>query len=169
MKSRRSTMERLATAGLTGRMSTLASAALIAATICTGLMAGLFAGFAFAVMPGLRRTDARTFVDAMRQINAAILNAWFALPFAGALVLSALAAALQLASGEGATLGWTAAGLLLYVATLAVTFRVNVPLNDALAAEGRRERFERPWVRANIVRALTCTAALGCLAGALSA
>ena len=162
-------MERLTGGGLNGPMSTLESAALIAATICTGLMAGLFAAFAYAVMPGLRRADDRTFTEAMRQINAAILNAWFAIPLAGALVFTALAAALQLASDGRAALGWTAGGLVLYLATLAITFRVNVPLNDALAAGGSRERFERPWVRANIVRAVTSTAALGCLAGALSA
>ena len=71
--------------------------------------------------------------------------------------------------GRRWALGWTAGGLLLYLVTLAITFRVNVPLNDALEAGGSRERFERPWVRANIVRAVTSTAALGCLAGALSA
>jgi hypothetical protein len=35
-------------------------------------------------MPGLRRTDDRTFVDAMQSINVAIINGWFALSFAGA-------------------------------------------------------------------------------------
>jgi uncharacterized membrane protein len=39
---------------------------LIAATITTGLIAGLFFAFACAVMPGLHRTEDRTFVDAMR-------------------------------------------------------------------------------------------------------
>ena len=162
-------MESLSPGGLTVPMSTLESAALIAATVCTGLMAGLFAAFAYAVMPGLQRTDDRTFTDAMRRINVAILNVWFAIPFGGALVFAVLAAALQLASDGGAALGWTGGGLLLYLVTLAITFRVNVPLNDALEAGGSRERFERPWVRANIVRAVTSTAALGCLAGALSA
>lgn len=152
---------------MTGPMSALGSAALVAATICTGLMAGLFASFAYAVMPGLGRTDAPTFTGAMRQINIAILNVWFAIPFGGAVVFGALAAALQIASGDRSALGWTAGGLLLYLAALAITFRVNVPLNDALDAGGSRERFERPWVRANAARAVASTAALGCLAAAL--
>jgi uncharacterized membrane protein len=44
------------------------------------------------VMPGLRRTDDRTFVSAMQRINVAILNGWFMLSFFGALVVMAVAA-----------------------------------------------------------------------------
>ncbi len=55
--------------------------------IAVGLMAGLFAAFSYAVMPGLRRTDDDTFVRAMRAINEAILNPVFGVIFAGALVL----------------------------------------------------------------------------------
>lgn len=60
---------------------------------------------------------------------------------------------------------------------LVITFRVNVPLNDALAAAGHpdrigdltavRERFEERWVRWNVVRAVTSTAAFGLLVRAL--
>ena len=52
-------------------------AALIAATLGTGLIGGLFFGFATAVMPGLARTDDRTFVATMQGINEAILNPLF--------------------------------------------------------------------------------------------
>ena len=54
------------------------------------------------------------------------------------------------------------------------TFRINVPLNNALDAAGDtsdatsvRERFEAPWVRWNTVRAVLATGALGCLIEAL--
>ena len=65
------------------------------------------------------------------------------------------------------------AGLALYVAVLVVTFAINVPLNDALAAAGTsdladvRARFEGTWVRWNVVRAVLSTSAFGCLTGAL--
>ena len=47
---------------------------LAAATITTGLMAGLYYAYACSVMLGLSRTGDRTFVSAMQQINVAILN-----------------------------------------------------------------------------------------------
>ena len=153
------------------------SASLIAATVAMGLMAGLFAAFAYAVMPGLGRTDDRTFVGAMQKINAAILNGWFAVGFAGALVFTVLAAVLHSRSDARAALPWIVAALVLYGLVLAVTFIVNVPLNNALEAAGDpdrtadlaavREHFEVTWVRWNIVRAVVNTAALACLAWAL--
>jgi uncharacterized membrane protein len=152
-------------------------ASLVAATITMGLAAGLFYTFSIAVMPGLGRTADRSFVDAMQRINAAILNGWFALAFGGALVLTALAAVLQLGADGRSVLLWTVAALVLYVTVLAITFAVNVPLNDRLDAAGRpdgiadiaavRERFEATWVRWNAVRTVACTAAFGCLTWAL--
>ncbi len=50
--------------------------------------------------------------------------------------------------------------------TVAVTAVGNVPLNDALAAGGSRADFETAWVRWNVVRTSTSTAALACLAWA---
>ena len=134
---------------------------LIAATIAMGLVAGLFYAYACSVMIGLGRSSDRTFVEAMQRINVAILNGWFAASFGGAVVLTALAAALHL----------------LYAAALVITFAVSVPLNDQLAAAGEpdriadlaavRERFEARWVAWNVARMLTSTAAFGCLTWAL--
>jgi uncharacterized membrane protein len=145
-------------------------AALLAGTVTTGLMAGLFAAFSYAVMPGLARTGDATFVAAMQRINVAILNPVFGLCFGGALLFTALALALP---GDRARTGWVLAGLLLYAAVLAVTFAVNVPLNNRLnAATGdpaaARAAFESAWVRWNAVRSVLSTAALGCLCWALA-
>jgi uncharacterized membrane protein len=156
----------------------LQTASLIAATLTTGLSAGLYYGFACAVMPGLARAEDRTFVETMRRINTAIINGWFMLLFVGSLVLCVAAAALQVPGGGWATpLPWTVAALLLYVAVLAVTARVNIPLNNALDAGGLpdapgelaavRTAFESAWVRWNLGRAVVNTAAFGCLAWAL--
>jgi uncharacterized membrane protein len=147
-----------------------ATAALVAAVILNGLVAGLFVAFFHAVMPGLARGSDRTFVEAMQNVNVAILNGWFGICFGGAVVSAAAAAVLHL--GRPA-LPWTVAGLVLYAAVLAVTFAVNIPLNDALAAAGgtdpaaARARFEGVWVRWNVLRAALSTAAFGCLVGAL--
>ncbi|WP_410808913.1 DUF1772 domain-containing protein [Micromonospora sp. 067-2] len=158
-------------------MSFLRTASLFAATLTTGLTAGLFAAFSYAVMPGLGRTDDRTLVLAMQRINESILNGWFALCFGGALLFTLLAAALHVGAGHRAVLPWVIAALVLYLLVLGVTAVVNVPLNDVLARAGDvdrvadlaalRQRFEVPWVRGNAVRAIASTAAFGLLAGAL--
>ncbi|MCX5065384.1 DUF1772 domain-containing protein [Micromonospora lupini] len=160
-------------------MGFLRSASLLAATVTTGLTAGLFAAFAYAVMPGLSRTDDRTLVLAMQRINESILNGWFAVCFGGALVCTLLAAALHLGAGRRAVLPWIVAALLLYLVVLGVTAVVNVPLNTVLAQAGDvdritdlaalRERFEVAWVRGNVVRAVASTGAFGLLAWALAA
>ncbi|MGH3838754.1 MAG: hypothetical protein ACRDSG_06445 [Pseudonocardiaceae bacterium] len=64
-------------------LEVLRGVALVAATLATGLQAGLYYAFAVSVMPGLRRIDDRAFVEAMQQINVAIINPWFFLSFFG--------------------------------------------------------------------------------------
>ncbi|WP_030678139.1 DUF1772 domain-containing protein [Streptomyces rimosus] len=149
---------------------TARTATLFAATLATGLMAGLFFAFSVAVMPGLRQADDATFVTAMQRINSAILNGWFALAFAGAPLLIAAATALHLRAGARSALLWPAAALVLYVAMLVITFSVNIPLNNALGAAHApgelstlRALFEDKWNRWNLIRTLTTTAALACL------
>jgi uncharacterized membrane protein len=166
-------MDHLIGLGLSRAMTTgWATATLVAATITNGLMAGLFTAYSYAVMPGLGRTGDRTFVEAMQQTNAAILNGWFGICIAGSAVFAAGAVLLHLGRPG---LPWIVAGLVLYAAVLVITFRVNVPLNDRLAAAGSpaadaaaaRAAFEEVWVRWNVVRAVFSTLAFGCLVAAL--
>ncbi|HEY3895263.1 MAG TPA: anthrone oxygenase family protein [Pseudonocardiaceae bacterium] len=154
-------------------MTILRGASLVAATLTMGLVAGLFFTFAMSVMPGLGRTGDRTFVEAMQQINVAILNIWLAISLAGAPLLTLLAAALHLTADRRSVLPWIAAALALYLVALVITIGINIPLNDALAAAGSpnqiadlaavRGGFEQVWVRWNVVRAVAATAAFGCL------
>jgi uncharacterized membrane protein len=150
---------------------------LLSATLTTGLMAGLFFTFACAVMPALRGTDDRAFIDVMQRINVTIINPLFLSAFLGGLVLSG-AAALASWSGAGRrALPWTIAGLVLYAAMFIITMRWNVPLNDRLDAAGApgaigdvaavRQQFEDTWVAWNIARAVLNVAAFACLACAL--
>jgi uncharacterized membrane protein len=157
---------------------TLGDAVLAAAAVTTGLIAGLFYAYACSVMLGLRQTDARTFVNAMQRINVAIINGWFLVCFVGALVLTVAAAALQFGQDRRPALPWILAALIFYLAVLVITGRVNVPLNNELAAAGEvdviadlaavRERFEARWVRWNVMRAIASTVAFGCLTLALT-
>ncbi|WP_020673437.1 DUF1772 domain-containing protein [Amycolatopsis nigrescens] len=158
-------------------MELLRTVVLLAATITTGLIAGLFYAYACSVMPALRRVDDRTFVTVMQRINVAILNGWFAIGFGGAPLFAALAVALYLPADDRAALPWLVAAFVLSASMLVTTGAVNVPLNNLLAeadaASGAAElaqvrtRFEARWVRWNLVRAVTPTAALGCLGLAL--
>jgi uncharacterized membrane protein len=159
-------------------MDFLRPATLILATMTMGLMAGVFGVYAHAIMPGLRKTDDRTFVGAFQQIDKAIINPWFMVSFLGALAFTAVALVLHLREDERSVLPWIAAALILYVVVFVVTIGVNVPLNDDIKAAGDpdriadlaavREQFdETKWARWNVARAVATTAAFGCLAWAL--
>ena len=158
-------------------MSVLRSTVLFGAAMTTGLGAGLFYSYACSVMPGLARADDRTFIETMQRINVAILNGWFMLSFLGSLVLIGAAGALELKAGSRTVLLWIGAAAVFQLAVLVITGVVNVPLNDRLAAAGSPDRitdlaavraaFEDTWVRWNLVRALTSTAAFACIAWAL--
>jgi uncharacterized membrane protein len=157
-------------------METLRLVALLAATLTMGLMAGVFGLYTHTIMPGLARTDDRTFVGAFQAIDRAIINPWFlAGGFVGALVCTAVAALTQL--GRDA-LAWVAAALVLYLITFVITIAINVPLNDGIKAAGDPDRIddlpavrarfdERRWRSWNLVRTIATTLAFALLAWAL--
>lgn len=160
-------------------MRTLQTVTMFAGTLANGLMAGLFAGFAYSVMPGLGRSSDRTMIEAMQNINKAIVNGWFMMLFMGSIPLLILAALLAWRGHGRPVLPWIIAALALYLVAFLITSGVNVPLNDQLAKAGEphhihdlaavRSDFEGKWVAWNIVRAILHTAAFGCLAWALFA
>jgi uncharacterized membrane protein len=151
----------------------IGQAALIAGTVGSGLIAGLFFGFGTAVMPGLAKTDDRTFVATMQGINEAILNPVFLTVYVAPIVC------LGVAAFTGPARPWVIAALILYVATAVITGAGNIPLNDALVAvglpdspsalEAARADFEKPWNRLHLARTATVIAAFGCCLGALRA
>ena len=151
---------------------------LIAATMTMGLMAGVFGIYGNAIMPGLRRTDDRTFVAAFQSIDRAIINPVFMVTFVGALAFTALAALLHVTGDQRPMLPWIGAALVLYLFVFVITIGVNVPRNNEIKAAGDvdrmtdlrgvRERFdEARWVRWNHLRTFASTVAFGLLAWAL--
>lgn len=159
-------------------MEALQAAALIAATLTMGVVAGVLQLYADAIMPGLARTDDRTFVSAFQAIDKAITNPLFLGNFFGPLVLTALSALLHISSNVRSVLPWVAIAFGRYLFVVVSTLAVNVPLNDAIKAVGEpdqisnldavRHRFdEAKWARWNVVRAVLTTAAVGCLGWAL--
>ena len=148
---------------------------LMGATMTMGLVAGVFALYAHTIMPGLRKTDDRTFVAAFQQIDRAIVNPWFmATAFVGALVFALVAG---IANRGTPALPWIAAAFGLYLVAVVVTAAVNVPLNDAIKAAGdpnhidvtqvRAQFHETRWAAWNLLRVATTTSAFGLLTWAL--
>jgi len=162
-------------AGCTGGMTLLRTLTLLGATLTMGLVAGTFALYAHTIMPGLRKTDDRTFVAAFQQTDRAIINPWFMITaFGGALVLTLVAG---IANRGTPALPWIATAFVLYLVAVVITVAVNVPLNDAIKAAGDpahvdvaqvRARFhEARWAAWNLVRVATSVPAFGLLAWAL--
>lgn len=157
-------------------MEELRVALLVAATLATGLFAGVFVFYQHTVMPALRKVGDRAFVDVYTLLDHGIVNPVFLLStFLGAPVLTAAAAAVSI--GEDPS-GWAFAALGLQLLVVVVTARFNLPRNDRLKAgaleTGRddsalRAAFdERGWARANLVRVVASLGSLGLLAGALT-
>jgi uncharacterized membrane protein len=156
-------------------MTLIRTATLIGATLAMGFVSGAFVLYAHTIMPGLRKTDDRTFVAAFQATDRAIINPWFMITaFGGALVLTLAAG---IASRGTPALPWVAAAFVLYLVAVIITIAVNVPLNDAIKAAGDparidvaqvRARFdEARWAAANLVRVLTSVPAFGLLTWAL--
>jgi len=151
------------------------TAALVAATVTSGLLAGVFVFYAHTVMPGLKHADDDAFVSTFALLDRAIVNPWFmATGFLGAPLFTAVAAALYL--GEDA-LWWILAALALHLVMIVVTARVHLPRNDALkeaddagdrGPQVRAAFDEGRWVRWNLLRVGVSTAACALLAVALT-
>lgn len=153
----------------------LRTATLLAATTATGLAAGAFDLYAHTIMPGLRKTDDRTFVASFQALDRAIINPWFiAGTFFGGLALTAMAA---VTSYRQDAFAWVAFGLVTYTIAVVITMAVHVPLNDAIKGAGdpsvtdvatvRAHFHEARWMAWNLVRAVVSTAAFVSLGWAL--
>jgi uncharacterized membrane protein len=151
--------------------------ALLASVLSVGLMAGLFTGFSYAVMPGLKVLDDRGWITAMQQINKVILNGWFMTAFLGSVLFTGAALALNWFSGDRAASPWILLALVLALVMFIGTIAVNVPMNDRLEAAGDpaaigdpaalRASIESRWIAWNTVRGVAALCSLLALAWAL--
>ncbi|MEV4315391.1 DUF1772 domain-containing protein [Actinocrispum sp. NPDC049592] len=146
-------------------MDVVRGALLVISTLAVGFQAGLFYTFGVSVMRTLKGVDDKTFVNVMQRINRDIQNAGFGLTFAGGLVFGVISLLLVLGSGA-AVLAPVIIGVVLYIISLGITFRGNIPMNIRLDRAGHpdklsnealssaRKQFEDPWTRANAIRML---------------
>jgi len=144
-------------------------------------MAGLLYGWTVSVIPGLRRVPDSTYIATMQDINRAIINPAFIVPFMGTPITLATDARTRLRSGDKRQ-GWLLAGAAATYATgvLGVTLGRNVPLNNALEAfqlssasdqviAERRRSYESPWNRWHYLRTVAGIASFALAAAASKA
>jgi len=153
-------------------MLTISQIVLIFTATATALISGLFYAWSCSVVPGLARVSDSTYLEAMQQINRAILNPVFFLSFIGTALLLPLSTWLYYGPGPNAHFWLLLLASVVYLAgTFGVTMFGNVPLNDALDAfnlssasaqelAAQRARFEGPWNNLNIIRTIAGVAAL---------
>jgi uncharacterized membrane protein len=142
----------------------------------SGLIAGVFFAFSAFVMTALGRLPPDQGIAAMQAINVAVINPWFFAAFFGT---AALCAVLAIASvfrwSEPGALFLLAGGLLYLAGTILVTLRLNVPLNNALAAAqpgsaqapGVWKHYLTEWTAWNHLRTAASLAAAAAFIGAL--
>lgn len=144
-------------------MNVLTLSILIAATLGSGMMAGLFCSFSNFVMQALSDIPPPKGIAAMQSINVVIVKPTFLIVFFGTGVACALALCLGWQQLDEGALAWAIAGGAVYVSgSIVVTIAFNVPLNNRLAAvdseseEGVKmwEIYLERWVRWNHVRSI---------------
>jgi uncharacterized membrane protein len=156
---------------------TAQAVALVVATLTAGLLAGVFALYSHTIMPGLGKTDDRTFVAAFQATDQAIMNPLFLLTFVGTPVGCVASALLYLGEDDTSVVPWVLGALALWVLVFLVTGAANVPLNNNIKSAGepddidvtaaRAAFHEDRWSRWNLIRTVASLAAFGCLVWAL--
>lgn len=151
---------------------------LIAATLATGLVAGVFLTFSDFVMRSLGRADATAGIEAMQMINREVYRSQFMMLLIGMSLASiALAVAGVLFIGGAAGRWLVAAGVIYLGGVMAVTARANVPMNQQLDTQDPRSAsafafwrtYLRNWTRWNHLRTGASAVATLCyLAATLS-
>ncbi|RMI31968.1 DUF1772 domain-containing protein [Nocardia stercoris] len=165
--------EQIGAAASPGFLPALRTFSLLAATLTAGLMAGLFAAFAYAVMPALARSNDAVYVEVMRNINVVIVNPLFMTLFMGGVGVGLAAVITTWRAPDPAARWWALAGFAAYLVMFMITVAANVPLNDQLAADpgqdpaAARAAFENSWVAWNIARAVVATGSLVAFGAAL--
>ena len=149
---------------------------LLLAIVLTGLSAGLFYAWSVSVIPGTRKVSDLVYLEAMQNINRAILNPGFFAIYVGSLALLVLSTVQQY--GQGPVFGLLLAASLLYlVGTCGITAYGNIPLNNSLDAlhlptldaeqlASFRQHYETPWNEWHTIR--TASAVLAFLLALLA-
>lgn len=119
-----------------------------------GVVAGVLLAFSISVMPALRARPEHDGIGTMQQINLAIVAPVFLTVFFGSATASVIASIAAFASDNTSTMFPLVGAVTHLVGCVAVTIRVNVPLNNALAAVDPATAEARDVVRDVLPRGL---------------
>lgn len=128
--------------------------------VLLGAVYGVFFAYSNSVVPGLDKTEQAT--ATMRSINVVIVNPRFLATFVGPVITAAATGFLLLGIDETTpALLYLAAAVVYLLGCLAVTGRVNVPMNNALENGTLTWADYAPrWRRWNTVRTVSSMVAL---------
>jgi uncharacterized membrane protein len=135
-----------------------------AATVGSGLLAGVFFAFSAFVMSALRRLPDQDGAAAMRSLNVTAQRPPLMIALFGVSVLCVVVIVRAVTDWSRPGAGWLLAGALLtVVGAVVVTAVVNVPLNNRLnAGTVAWSDFLAGWMPGNHARTVLCLA--GCAA-----
>lgn len=151
--------------------SDLFQISLAAATLASGLVAGVFLTFSDFVMRSLARARPAAGIEAMQMINREVYRSLFMGLLMGMSLVSIALALAGIAFVGGGVAGWLVAAAAAYVAgVMAVTAGANVPMNqrldreDPASAEGQAfwRTYLRDWTRWNHLRTVASGVAMLC-------
>lgn len=150
---------------------------LLTGVVVLATMFGVFAIFSHTIMPGLKKTDDKTFVKSFQAIDKQIINPIFMLQFFAPLAILGLAA-YYAHKHHLIEAKYIYIALVCYIVVFIITSAVNVPLNDGLkkvadtanadSLASAREQFNEPkWQLFNHIRTLLTLAATGFTSAAI--
>ncbi len=139
----------------------------LAATVGTGVAAGVFFAFSTFVMAALRRLPVPEGIRAMNAINRQAPTPWFMTLLMGTAGVTAVLGVWSLFHVGGVRASYVLIGAVLYLAQILLTGTYHVPRNNALlrldpaapAAVHVWRGYGRDWTRWNHARTLLCVAA----------
>ena len=139
---------------------------LVALTVGSGVIAGVFLAFSAVVMPALRRLPPAEAVRAMQAVNVSAVTPVFMTALFGTAALAVVVGVWTVTHRAYPAVGWIVTGAATYlVAAVVVTIAANVPRNDRLAALDADNAgsgwadFLAGWVPWNHVRTIGCVVA----------
>ena len=148
---------------------------LVAATLATALVAGVFLTFSDFVMRALVRAEPAAGIEAMQMINREVYRSVFMTLLMGLALVSVLLGVVGVSFVGGQVALWLVAAAGFYlVGVMAVTARGNVPMSHSLDQMENRSShaysywsiYTRDWTRWNHLRWITALAASVCYLGA---
>jgi uncharacterized membrane protein len=153
-------------------MSRFVSGLIWFAIVGCGCIGGVFFAFSTFIMASLERVGAVPGAAAMNSINSVILGSLFMPVFYGTTLASLVLAVVSLSHWrEPGAAPLAAAGILYVLGMFGVTLFLNVPLNNALVADGAAvwARYLKEWIFWNHVRTVASLGAAALFIVALRA